>query len=751
MIFASPLLAWIALSTVVVPVIIHLLLRRRRTPVAWAAMELLARAIRRSARRSKIEQILLLAARCLLILVVGAAIADPHWSNDLGSIRRTPQTILIVIDQGVASQATFQGKTLLDRSKAWIAKEMESIASDDLVGVIAMAGNQPLVWPPSGDHAAVLAVIQDLTALDLAALPRSAMEWASRENISFSSTIEGAGRETVYWLASGWTEGTLLSQEDTSVAEAREAVDRAHNTKLLGPANTSGNDVWVRRVSTTRHGPLSHEGEVDLRVQAERRSDSLERLSTNVDAKAVDRTQTKTAPLVFESAQSTATANITITIPPDQEGDIGIRVRLPQDDQPADNDSFAVCGQEGVMRVLIADRQRFRRVTMEDTPPAHWVTRALDPTNDGSMQIDLVDPSTLDTGIPSDAHTICVLQPDLVSHEGWKSLASAVRLGATVIVTPAPDGGQDEWVHRFRAVFGGECVSEPIRVAEFETPTPLNSKQPNSPLLALLSTELSDLATPVEISRALSLQGSERWIPIVTKSDDTPLVVAGHPEGSSGLVVVFGVPFDTTWSSLPTKPLIVPLLQEIIRQSAADNLEAMHYTLGGSGVKQLQRSDMHSLRLLASRIDKEQSNDRLSVDRDGKLRRPVDRAGLYEALDAGGVRVGLVAINVDPRWAINTPTTQEQTLASLCGLSATDTITNLVVVHDDGSTTQVTDTSRTPGQSHNSSTTSIATLLVMVAIAFLLLEGILARVASHAGGMLLPTRLLRWFRWRPTP
>ena len=73
--FSSPGLAIAAGMAVAVPVAIHLLMRRRRKPVEWAAMELLREALRRVERKRRVERWLLLAVRCLLVICAGLAIA----------------------------------------------------------------------------------------------------------------------------------------------------------------------------------------------------------------------------------------------------------------------------------------------------------------------------------------------------------------------------------------------------------------------------------------------------------------------------------------------------------------------------------------------------------------------------------------------------------------------------------------------------------------------------------------------------
>src|SRR5262245_33329254 len=77
MTFLNPILAWTGLACVAIPILIHILMRRRRRPVAWAAMKFLLEAYRKQRRRTNLEQILLLASRCLLVALLALALGKP--------------------------------------------------------------------------------------------------------------------------------------------------------------------------------------------------------------------------------------------------------------------------------------------------------------------------------------------------------------------------------------------------------------------------------------------------------------------------------------------------------------------------------------------------------------------------------------------------------------------------------------------------------------------------------------------------
>src|SRR5687767_554450 len=139
-IFSSPLAAVaIAGGAVAVPVIIHLLNRKRYVVVNWAAMRFLLAAQKKNVRRLKLEQWLLLATRCLALLLIALAMAavmpwfEPVWQRMFPGDPLAPTTQgrthrIIVLDASFTmaarrsddvsrfEAAKAQAKAILDRS-----------------------------------------------------------------------------------------------------------------------------------------------------------------------------------------------------------------------------------------------------------------------------------------------------------------------------------------------------------------------------------------------------------------------------------------------------------------------------------------------------------------------------------------------------------------------------------------------------------------------------------------------------------
>lgn len=73
--FLHPAVFWTGAALMAVPILIHLLNRRRFRLLDWAAMRFLWESLRRNRRRLRIEELVLLLLRCLALLVLGAALA----------------------------------------------------------------------------------------------------------------------------------------------------------------------------------------------------------------------------------------------------------------------------------------------------------------------------------------------------------------------------------------------------------------------------------------------------------------------------------------------------------------------------------------------------------------------------------------------------------------------------------------------------------------------------------------------------
>lgn len=156
--FLSPALL-IGLLAAAIPPIIHLILRRQAVVVRFPALEFIRRSNRKTARRFRVKQLLLMLVRSLLLALLAFALARPFLSRDDapgGVSGDLDGATVIVIDATWPMRYRLDGETLLDRARF----QAEALLGDG-------SGQAALVI--AGDRVAV--PIDELTG-DLASVRR---------------------------------------------------------------------------------------------------------------------------------------------------------------------------------------------------------------------------------------------------------------------------------------------------------------------------------------------------------------------------------------------------------------------------------------------------------------------------------------------------------------------------------------------------------------------------------------------------
>jgi Aerotolerance regulator N-terminal/von Willebrand factor type A domain len=110
--FVHPALALAGAACGAIPIVIHFLNRRRHRRVQWAAMRFLLLASRRSARRLRLEQFLLLAVRIAVVVLVGLLVARPYFpASGLLPFVGTGVHRIIVVDNSLSMSSTMERGT----------------------------------------------------------------------------------------------------------------------------------------------------------------------------------------------------------------------------------------------------------------------------------------------------------------------------------------------------------------------------------------------------------------------------------------------------------------------------------------------------------------------------------------------------------------------------------------------------------------------------------------------------------------
>jgi len=144
--FLNPMLLW-ALPLAAVPIIIHILNRRRFKKVPWAAMTFLLKAMKRNRKRLRMEQWIVLLLRVLAVLLLAMLVARPQMGGGLIGSR----THHIVVLDDSSSMTQRSGSAMLyeraqDRVRL-LADDLAKTRSGDLFSIVRTSvGKQPDIW-----------------------------------------------------------------------------------------------------------------------------------------------------------------------------------------------------------------------------------------------------------------------------------------------------------------------------------------------------------------------------------------------------------------------------------------------------------------------------------------------------------------------------------------------------------------------------------------------------------------------------
>ena len=147
----------LGMAAIASPILIHLLNKRRFKIVEWAAMDFLFQADKKNRRRVQLENLILLALRCLAMLLVALMLARPFLPSSLTSVIQQSQKVerVLLVDDSLSQTVPRGNSTAFDDTKTsvreLIARFAESNKTEDWLTVMVASdpenpilANEPL-------------------------------------------------------------------------------------------------------------------------------------------------------------------------------------------------------------------------------------------------------------------------------------------------------------------------------------------------------------------------------------------------------------------------------------------------------------------------------------------------------------------------------------------------------------------------------------------------------------------------------
>ncbi|HEX5009993.1 MAG TPA: BatA domain-containing protein [Planctomycetota bacterium] len=591
--FGSPWMLWGA-ALVALPILIHLLNRRRYVVVPFAAMSFLLAAFKSRRRRLRMENLLLLLLRCLLVLLAALAMALPFVPEDspLAALSGGRRELVLIVDRsGSMGRLVAPGVTADDRVLESLRRRLGALSEErgDAVTLICMGAGNPLPAPIGATPAMALAALDGLPppsgVADVLAAARLLADRVRPARPGRLDVVVLSDLQRLSWADVGPSLGATFAK----------AFEQGGGTLRIEPAGAGGRaplNVGVQSLAAL--DPLPRAGEplafsAELRNWSETEPAQVD-VHFEVDGVRADTQHVALPPLGTATVESRQRL--------DAPGAHHVTASLPPDDLPLDDSRTLALRAHERPRVLLIDG------APGGADPLSWSTGylslALDPQQPGtsprfeplSWEVGRLDGTTAQL---AGFDAIVLSDVGALTEEQAGALASTVQSGTPLLIFLGPAVEPALWAARLQPrgllpMAVGDVRGDPSG-ATGEDYVTLALPEPPPPALALFADPRLAVLLQVPIFAWRDLQplpavpGAEAAPPQVLASfadalgHTVPALVEGRL--SRGRVLLCATSCGVDWSLLPRNPALwVPLAHELLTALLADDPSERNVPVG---------------------------------------------------------------------------------------------------------------------------------------------------------------------------
>ena len=516
-----------ALGAAAIPLLLHLLQKKRKIQMPFSTVRFLKLAQRRSASRVRLENILLWLLRTAILVLLALAFAMPVLrTSSFGSFLGEAQRDVAIVWDVSYSMTYESGRTRVwDDARSAATGIINSLRKGDRV-CIFLAGDDvtPLLAQPTSD----LDLARTLVKAQEPRLTSSRLKPAI--TAALAALKEAGTREhELFVITDGqalpWTEVTGAELPPTFVA-------------LLG--STSPQNVAPLTINV---------------LPALLLTNTTAQLTANLGQTGAARDTTVTLYIDDkEIARRSATTAVQFALPLLPPGLHRARLETPSDPLALDNTFY----------FLLRVRERLPVLLVASEADGFFLTRALNPT--GSLfDVKRIEPDALAAESLTDYSCLLLANALPLPGQALLNVEKFVQGGGTLVIFPgdrATAADYASWICLPAKPIGADDIAEPVR-------QPIRLRQPRDPLFADLKLPPGSVPA-ITARRQLTLDGSApaapQTQPLLTLADTAPLLLAR--EFGKGRVLLFTVAADRRWSDLPLSPIFLPIVHQIVQVSA---------------------------------------------------------------------------------------------------------------------------------------------------------------------------------------
>ncbi len=418
-----------------------------------------------------------------------------------------------------------------------------------------------------------------------------------------SSIEEEPGAAPKIYVLSEFRRGAFTLSDTPSVVFNDTPIESV----LVGHTGTPADNTQIIEIEPQRSLFLGDSARTSVRVSLKRFGAQIDAPGSSVIRVSTVFTDEQSGPVeggrasVKWAAGQTQQDVFVSVQTPSTGGSIGAMVAsIDRDRLPGDDTRSAPLSVSDFVQVGVIDRIEHGSARTDPVSPSRWIELALQPDRSSRLQSSLIDPADINRATLAELSSVFLLRPDLVSAESWDVLHEFVARGRGLVIFPPASLDAHAWVETALTKLGVD-LEVGAEKNEYESAQTLTSRAEHaSEYLRMLRTELEELLRPVRVFASLSivpLAGNGEVLFTLASGD--PWVVRVRPDeadSGAGEVVFFSSALSLEWSTLAATPLMVPVIQEIVRENAGSTVRRRVTEAGSLPALPPQIASLTSLR-----------------------------------------------------------------------------------------------------------------------------------------------------------
>ncbi len=565
-----------------VPILIHLLNRRRYRIVPLATLRFLQEAFAQQRRRLRLENLLLLVLRCLLVLLAALAMALPFVPEDspLAIVAGGRSELVLLVDRsGSMGRLAGPGLSLDDRVLASVRRRVGALSAErgDAVTIVALGSGPALLAPIGATPAMALAALDGPLpppggVADLVAAARLLKERVRPARPGRLEVVLYSDLTALSWRESGEGLTALFGAAFADGGGSLRVVPAAAD--LPAPANAGVVDLSAERALLFTGEALAFTATVRNWSTSARPGLSVRFLLDGVQQSV----QVLDLPPLGTAA---ATVRVRLDVP----GPHHLAVQLDADELPFDDERTLAFEARQRVAVLVVDGSPGGAEPLRGA--GGWLSLALDP---GGLPVrfepQVVDVARFEELVRDlrDVDAIVLANVGGVSAGCAAALGEAVAGGTPLLVffgdqlEPVAWNDALPWL----PAHAGEARGDPSASTGEDYVTLVLPEPAPEPLALFADPRLAVLLqAPVLAWRTLTPREDGRVLASFADAlgRTEPALVEGRH--GRGRVALFATSADARWSLLPRQPALwVPFVHELLAWLVAPDPQASNLPVG---------------------------------------------------------------------------------------------------------------------------------------------------------------------------